>query len=297
MAGLDGIQNKYPPRRSVGQGPVRSDRPRNWPASPPSAPACARRWKASRPIHDLPAQGRRVHQGPDRGLHGAQVGRGPTPSSTPRTRSNTRCTTAADRRCDVYGNGRPRAPVLQLSSGFGKSARSCGRFLRNARSCGRRASPPWCASPWSAPGLAVRGVASPRPRATRSIPAFMAAVDQRTDQATQYHVSRSGPCLCLCFAPVLQAGWCLPCRHGHNIARSWRKSGGGQRSSSSSSGSCASASSSNMSEVASVAGRARPRHPRAGGFPEVPPRRNSLSPGRSRALSSPKWSRNPCVTT
>jgi hypothetical protein len=39
-----------------------------------------------------------------------------------------------------------------------------------------------------------------------------------------------------------------------------------------------------------------PRH-RRGGCPESPASRSSFRPGRSRAFSSPKWSRKPCVTT
>jgi glutamine synthetase type I len=64
-----------PPGRAVRQGPLRSAARRAG-RHPHGLRVLARSPGIARGRSRLPAQGRRVHQGPDRGLHGAQVGRG-----------------------------------------------------------------------------------------------------------------------------------------------------------------------------------------------------------------------------
>jgi glutamine synthetase len=97
MAGIDGIKNKIDPGPGLGQGSLRPaargtgrhpDRLRQ--------PARGAGIAGGRPR--LPAGRRRVHQGPARRLHGAEVGTPrSTPTSTRRTRSSTRCTIGGQR--------------------------------------------------------------------------------------------------------------------------------------------------------------------------------------------------------
>jgi hypothetical protein len=96
MAGLDGIQNKIHPGDPMDKNlydlpPEELKEVPTVCGSLREALECARR----RPR--LPAEGRRLHQGPDRGLHRAQVGRGPRVRNDARTRSSSRCTTATSR--------------------------------------------------------------------------------------------------------------------------------------------------------------------------------------------------------
>ena len=75
MAGLDGIENKIHPGEPSDKDLY--DLPPEELAGIPTV--CASLREALESLEGrsrLPAQGRRVHQGPDRGLHGAQVGRG-----------------------------------------------------------------------------------------------------------------------------------------------------------------------------------------------------------------------------
>ncbi len=111
MAGLDGIKNKIDPGEADGQRPVRSATRRAG-RHPNGLRKLARSDGRAGGRHGLPAGGRRVHQKPDRRLHGPQVGRD----------LRLRAHTAPDRIQDVL-------QLLRLSSTHNKRAPFGAPFL------------------------------------------------------------------------------------------------------------------------------------------------------------------------
>ena len=95
MAGLDGIQNKIHPGEAMDKNLY--DLPPAELAEVPTVCGSLREaLDSARGRSRLPAQGRRVHQGPDRRLYRDQVGRRRALGNDARARSNSTCTTAPD---------------------------------------------------------------------------------------------------------------------------------------------------------------------------------------------------------
>ena len=96
MAGLDGIKNKIHPGEAMDKNLY--DLPPAELAEVPTVCGSLREALESLAGRSrLPAQGRRVHQGPDRSLHRTEVARSACAGKPRRARSNSTCTTAPDR--------------------------------------------------------------------------------------------------------------------------------------------------------------------------------------------------------